>query len=58
MAKIVVGTNIATCLLSETALNAALIAISVFPKPTSPQIKRSIGCGDSMSFLKSMVALI
>jgi len=33
----VVGTRIATCLPLSTALKAALIAISVFPKPTSPQ---------------------
>ena len=39
----VVGTNTATCLPSCTALNAARIAISVFPYPTSPQIMRSIG---------------
>ena len=48
----------ATCLLSATALNAALTAISVLPKPTSPQIRRSMGMGDSMSFLTSAVALI
>ena len=41
--KIVVGTNTATCLLLSTALKAALIAISVLPKPTSPQISLSIG---------------
>ena len=35
----VVGTRIATCLPPMTALNAARIATSVLPKPTSPQIK-------------------
>ena len=38
----VVGTKKATWHPSITALNAARIAISVFPYPTSPQIKRSI----------------
>ena len=33
----------ATCLPPITALNAARIATSVLPKPTSPQISRSIG---------------
>jgi len=45
----VVGTSTATWYPSCTALNAARTAISVFPKPTSPQMMRSIGCPDSMS---------
>src|SRR3972149_3117245 len=42
-AKSVVGTSTATCLPSLTAMNAARSATSVLPKPTSPQISRSIG---------------
>ena len=42
-AKIVVGTKIATCLPLWIALKLALIASSVFPKPTSPQSNLSIG---------------
>ena len=38
-ASTVVGTSTATCLPSITALNAARMATSVLPKPTSPQIK-------------------
>ena len=57
MDKIVVGTKIATCLLSHTALNAALTATSVLPKPTSPQINRSMGVLDSMSLITSRLAL-
>ena len=53
----VVGTNTATCLLLSTALNAALIANSVFPNPTSPHTNLSIGCSLSMSFLISCVTL-
>ena len=34
----VVGTRKATCFPLSIALNAALIAISVLPKPTSPQL--------------------
>ena len=37
------GASTATCLPSWIALNAARIAISVLPKPTSPQTRRSIG---------------
>ena len=37
------GTSTATCLPSCTALNAARMATSVLPKPTSPQTRRSIG---------------
>ena len=49
----VVGTSIATCLPSCTALNAARTATSVLPKPTSPESSRSIGMGRSMSALTS-----
>ena len=55
IAKIVVGTNMATCLLSATALKAALIAISVFPKPTSPHTNLSIGIVFSISCLTAIV---
>ena len=51
----VVGTRTATCLPSCTALNAARIAISVFPYPTSPQMMRSIGYGLSISRLTSSI---
>ncbi len=54
-AKIVVGTSIATCLLSITALKAALSATSVLPYPTSPHKSLSIGFVDSMSFFTSAV---
>ena len=37
---------------------AARIAISVFPKPTSPQTRRSIGDGCSISRFTSAVALL
>ena len=53
----VVGTSTATCLPSITALNAARTAISVLPKPTSPQISRSIGTGFSMSAFTSSIAV-
>ena len=39
------------------ALNAALTAISVLPKPTSPQMRRSIGTGFSMSDLTSSMVV-
>ncbi len=45
-----------TCLPSCTAFIAARIATSVLPKPTSPQISRSIGRGSSMSALTSVMA--
>ncbi len=53
-----VGASTATCFPSMTALNAARTATSVLPKPTSPQIKRSIGRGRSMSIFVSMIAFI
>ena len=56
-ASSVVGTSTATCLPSITALNAARIATSVLPNPTSPQIRRSIGLGSSMSCLTSSIAV-
>ncbi len=43
------GQSIATCFLSATATNAARSATSVLPKPTSPQIRRSIGLPEVMS---------
>ena len=42
-ARRVVGTRIATCQPSIAAANAARIATSVFPNPTSPHTSRSIG---------------
>ncbi len=51
VASSVVGASTATCLPSWIALNAARIAISVLPKPTSPHTRRSIGIGRSMSRL-------
>ena len=57
-ASTVVGTSTATCLPSITALNAARMATSVLPKPTSPQMRRSIGLGRSMSALVSSMARI
>ncbi len=41
----VVGTSTATCLPSRQALNAARMATSVLPKPTSPHTSRSMGAG-------------
>ena len=55
-ASTVVGTSMATCLPPVTALKAARMATSVLPKPTSPQIRRSIGRGASMSRLTSSMA--
>ena len=49
----VVGTSTATCLPSCTALKAARIATSVLPKPTSPEIRRSMGISFSISALTS-----
>ena len=53
----VVGTSTATCLPSITALKAARTAISVLPKPTSPQISRSMGLASSMSAFTSSIAV-
>ncbi len=56
-ASTVVGASTATCFPSPSALNAARMATSVLPKPTSPQSSRSMGCGDSRSRLISLVAV-
>ena len=53
----VVGHRIATWVPSWIALNAARTAISVLPKPTSPQMRRSMGMGFSMSALTSSMVL-
>ena len=55
--RTVVGTSTATCRPASTALNAARIAISVLPKPTSPQTRRSIGRARSMSRLVAAIAV-
>ncbi len=49
-ASSVVGTTTATCLPSSATAKAARSATSVLPKPTSPQISRSIGRPSSRSF--------
>ncbi len=54
-ASSVVGTNMQTCFSECTAKNAARIATSVFPKPTSPQTKRSIGVLFVMSVMISLM---
>ena len=56
MARTVVGTRTATCFPDRTALNAARIATSVLPNPTSPLSRRSIGLLRSMSAFTSAVA--
>mmetsp|Transcript_1028 Transcript_1028/g.3060 ORF Transcript_1028/g.3060 Transcript_1028/m.3060 type:complete len:344 (+) Transcript_1028:1253-2284(+) len=43
LANTVVGARTATCRPPRTASSAARMAISVFPKPTSPNTNRSIG---------------
>ena len=50
------GTSTSTCLPAAADLKAARIAISVLPKPTSPQIRRSIGRGRSMSSATASMA--
>ena len=40
-----------------TAKNAARIATSVFPKPTSPQTKRSIALGWHISEMTALIAM-
>ena len=57
VASRVVGTSTATCLPSWMALNAALMATSVFPKPTSPHNSRSIGISCSISDLIFEIAV-
>ena len=56
LASNVVGTKMAACLLSWTALKTARMATSVLPNPTSAQISRSIGRASSMSALTSSIA--
>ena len=56
-ASSVVGTRTATCLPSCTALNAARTATSVLPKPTSPEISRSMGTAASMSCFTSLMVV-
>ena len=55
-ASSVVGTTTATCLPSSATANAARSATSVLPKPTSPQISRSIGRPLSRSFSVDVIA--
>ena len=45
----VVGTSTAACFPAITTWNAARIATSVLPYPTSPQTSRSIGRGEERS---------
>ena len=53
----VVGTRTATCLPSWIALKAARTATSVFPYPTSPQMRRSMGTVFIMSALTSSIVV-
>ena len=53
----VVGAKIATCLPPITATKLARKATSVFPKPTSPQTKRSIGVPLVISPITAAMAL-
>ena len=55
-ASSVVGTTTATCAPDIAATNAARNATSVLPKPTSPQISRSIGRPDARSSSTSAMA--
>ena len=48
-ARSVVGATTTTCLPLMAAAKAPRIATSVLPKPTSPQISRSIGRPDARS---------
>jgi len=56
--KIVVGHSIITWYPFNTALKAALMAISVFPNPTSPHINLSIGRPLFKSLKTSFIAFI
>ena len=56
-ASSVVGQTTATCLPLMAATKAARKATSVLPKPTSPQISRSIGLPDPRSVRTSAMAL-
>ncbi len=53
----VVGTNTATCLPFCTAMNAALNATSVLPKPTSPQTNLSMGRALIMSLTTALIVV-
>jgi hypothetical protein len=53
----VVGTTTATCEPAIAAMKAARNATSVLPKPTSPQISRSIGLPEAMSESVSAIAV-
>ncbi len=55
-ASSVVGTTTATCVPAMAATKAARNATSVLPKPTSPQISRSIGRPEAMSSSTSAMA--
>ncbi len=55
-ASSVVGTTTATCAPDIAATKAARSATSVLPKPTSPQISRSIGRPEAMSSSTSAMA--
>ena len=56
-ARIVVGTMITTWWPFIAEIKAALMATSVFPNPTSPQIKRSIFLFEERSFITSSIVL-
>ena len=51
-----VGTSINVCLPLSATANAARTATSVLPKPTSPHTSRSIGCGETMSWITAWIA--
>ena len=53
----VVGAKIATCLPPMTATKLARKATSVFPKPTSPHTRRSMGAPLVMSPITAAIAL-
>ncbi len=55
-ASSVVGTTTATCLPLIAATKAARNATSVLPKPTSPQISRSIGRPEPRSLIVASMA--
>ena len=55
-ASSVVGASSATCLPPITLTKAARRATSVLPKPTSPQIRRSIGFGLTRSWITAWIA--
>ena len=54
----VVGTTTATCMPDMAATKAARRATSVLPKPTSPQIRRSIGRPEARSSSTSEIARV